>query len=232
METCDIIGVDPYPLPKLSLRHVFHSTNSASKASLGLKPVWTILDAYNGKEPNVEELRCMAYLALSAGANGIGIYAWDDRKVKDGPGYYMPNAPYSAMIPVVTTVMQELEELESILVQPNISDVVSINPEQPAIHASIKQLGNSTYLFLANDSRKGAHGESWESATVTLASGATVLATPHAKSAFTQSLQFTNGVCQVSLPPLGTALLKIATGQQPYTGTAIDFPGVIQAEDY
>ncbi len=223
----DIMGCDPYPLPNVALRHVFEHTRAAAKASFELKPVWTVLDAYNGKMPTVTELRCMAFLALAGGANGIGIYAWDDRLFRDGAwtGYYMPD-DYPGAVSVVSTVMLEMESLEDILVEANVADAATINTEQPAIHAAIKRVNGVEYLLIVNDSRQA------ETGTISLSSGKTALAQPLSESAYTSSLQFTNGSCQITLPAMGTGIFEVPVGQCPYWGTPFELPCTIQAEDY
>ncbi len=223
----DVLGCDPYPLPNVALRHVFESTKDAVKACFGLKPVWTVLDAYNGKMPTVTELRCMAYLALCGGANGIGIYSWDDRLFRSGvwTGYYMPD-DYPDSISVISTVMQELALLEDILVAPNVADAVSVNSEQLAIHAAIKRVDGVEYLLLVNDSRQA------ETGTITLSSGKTALAQPLNESEYTGSLQFTNGACQVTMPAMGSAIFEVPVGQCPFYGIPAQLPCVIEAEDY
>lgn len=222
--TCDVIACDPYPLPNVSLRTVVDSTLTAIQGSYGLKPVWTILDAYNGKMPNLDEMRCMAFLALCAGANGIGVYSWDDRVMSGGvlTGYYMPT-DYPEALPVVSEVMQDLEDLEPVLVEQNVPNAVTVNPEQPALHAAIKIAGDRAYLFVANDSRQAVTG------TIVLAPGHTVTANPLPQSGYSQPLQFTSGTCQITFPALGAGLFEL---QWPYGGAPVALPGRIEAENF
>jgi hypothetical protein len=201
---CDIMGCDPYPIPNVSLRNVSDMTESSSKSTFGLKPVWTVLPAYESKLPTLAELRCMTALAICAGTNGIGIYSWDDRLQRKGKwvGYHMPQYPET--IKIVSTLIHELLKIEQILVEPNIPDAVSVNPEQLALHAAVKKSGGKQYLFLANDSRKEQAG------TITLKSGKTGTAKPISIFGYDKPIKFTAGKCQISLPAIAAGVFELS----------------------
>lgn len=200
---CDIMGCDPYPIPNVSLRNVTDMTESAAKSTFGLKPVWTVLPAYETKLPTLAELRCMAALAICAGANGIGIYAWDDSLQRNGKwaGYHMPQYPDT--VKTVTAVVQELAKLEPILVEPNMADAVSVNPEQPALHAAVKSSGGKEYLFLSNDSRRE------ETGTISLKNGKTVTAKPLPSFGYGTPIKFTAGKCQLTMPAISAGVFEM-----------------------
>ncbi len=155
-EGVDILIPDPYPIPNVSLRMVADVTRHAISSTAGLKPVWTAICQYGGKQPNTEELRCMAYLALTAGANGIAIYAWDDRvydrNTQQLKGWYTKDNPVD--LASLKEVMEELVRLSSILMVPNASTAVAKLDANPAIHASIKIVDGKRHLLLANDARQ------------------------------------------------------------------------------
>jgi len=154
-EGADIIAPDSYPVPKTSLRDVVFRTSAASRAVAGLKPVWTILGQYENSRPNLQELRCMAYLAIISGANGIGMYAWDDRKGKK-TGWYTKEHPEDEK--VLRSVIQELRSLEKILLIPNSERKTSFSPRTSALHAAVKETAGKKYLFIASDSRREEEG--------------------------------------------------------------------------
>lgn len=201
---CDILGCDPYPIPNVSLRNVTDMTESAVRATFGLKPVLTILPAYESKLPTLADLRCMATLAICAGANGIGIYAWDDRLYRNGKwtGYYMAEHPDT--MKTVTSVIQDILKIEPILLEPNIAGAVSVNDEQLAVHAAVKRSGGKDYLFVANDSRRE------ESATLTLKSRKTVTAKPLPVFGCEKPLKFNNGKCQLSIPAVAAGVYELS----------------------
>ena len=150
----DIIGCDPYPIPNVSLRAVADATEITVRSVSGKKPVWTVIPQYESKIPTVEELRCMAYLAITAGANGIGLYAWDDRF--KGKGWYTKDHP--EQVETLRKVFLELKGIENILVIPNSEKKLSFTPENRALHAAIKEDGGKKYLLVANDSRRPEEG--------------------------------------------------------------------------
>jgi hypothetical protein len=88
---CDILQIDPYPIPSQSLTMV---SDYAKKAKVSLQP-WqnlTVVLQCGWKlnpmnQPTFEEARCMVYLALIHGAKGIFWYAMHD------PGWNLTETP-------------------------------------------------------------------------------------------------------------------------------------------
>jgi hypothetical protein len=150
-ETVDILGSDPYPIPNVSLRSVADYTKECVDATAGLKPVWTIIPQYGSKRPTEQELRCMAYLAITSGAQGLGIYAWDDRNAITKEGWRTGDHPED--LAILQTVIGELNQLQNVLIIPNSTRVFSFAPNNPAIHVAMKESRNDRYLFVVNDSR-------------------------------------------------------------------------------
>ena len=233
---CDIIATDPYCAPTLSTRHVTTLTKDSVRESYGMKPVWTVLGCYEDNPANEEELRNMAYLALCAGARGLGLYAWDSRNVqpaRDENGnadysvkgviqddnYYMNHSPN--LKNATHRVFTEMKELSSIFIEANEEGAVSIDDTQISIAASIKVLDGKRYLLLANDERIE------KPATLTLENPETLIALPHQLSDMQSSLNFVNGVCQVTVPALGTGLFALDGSP-----VAAEQTLVIEAEDY
>lgn len=212
-EGCDVLGCDVYPIPRVSLRAVADITREAVKAVYGRKPVWTILPAYvaglDRKLPSLEELRCMVYLALCEGANGIGIYAWDDRPRKR-EGHYLPRHPET--VEVVSAVMREIRSLESILVSPNLAGAVSVSGGNPAVHAAVKEVAGKRYLFVANDSRREETGQ------LVLRSGGSYTARPLASAGGREPLEFRGGRAELRLPRLAALAFELTAS--PASGAA------------
>jgi hypothetical protein len=153
-EGVDILLCDPYPVPDVSLRQVCTATKAAIAGTFNSKPVFTVLPCYGPhKIPTLRELRCMVYLALISGTNGIGLYAWDERRKKT-TGYYTKNNP--EVLKTLRTVFTELKKLEPILVTPNVNEKIKFDPALKCLHAAVKISNGKKYLFIANDSRKAA----------------------------------------------------------------------------
>lgn len=202
---CDILGPDPYPIPRVCLRLVSSMVESAIRGSYGLKPVWAVLDAYPQKLPNKEEMRCMVYLALCSGANGIAIFDWDERMPKDmsnaNSPKYLKNHPKSYA--AVKDSIGELAALESIIVNPNVEGVVDFEPKLKCMHAAVKAANGKKYLLLASDSRQVEHP------TIVIKGINSATAKPLPECGFTESIHFTGGKGQVNMPKIGAAIFEL-----------------------
>lgn len=158
---CDIIGVDPFALPNISLRMIDDAVKAGIRAAKGTKPVFVLFPHYNTQVPNLAELKCMSWIGIIAGAYGIGIFEWDHRSLSTPKGYYVGDNP--AQVAIVGTVFSEVRSYDWLLSAKN----VDCQTGNLAIHACTKTVNGKTYLLLANDSRKA------ESATF-VAGGKTV----------------------------------------------------------
>lgn len=202
---CDVILPDPYAFPDVSFRLVSDMTESARRGSFDTKPVWTVLDAYPQKLPDKESLRCMVYLALCSGANGIAIFDWDERLAKDMSDErspkYLKNHPVT--FNAVKDAIAELASLEDILVNPNQEGAVSFEPKKNCLHAAIKISNGKMYLFVASDSRQAEEG------TIVIKGISSAIAKPLPVCGFPDSLKFENGKAQVQLPKLAAAVFEL-----------------------
>ena len=102
-QTTDILGVDPYPIPRHPVTQVADYLDAAQKAVQGAEPVWLVPQAFawyqynsknadrghipskeelrTGRAPTREEERCMTYLGLIHGAKGLIYYCYYDLRV-------------------------------------------------------------------------------------------------------------------------------------------------------
>ncbi|MBN2309412.1 MAG: hypothetical protein JXR94_10605 [Candidatus Hydrogenedentes bacterium] len=94
---CDIVWNDPYPLPNRPLTMVVEWARLAREAARPGQPYWIVLQGHDGRyvrdakgvmaargapsQPSPAQTRCMAYMALAEGVNGI---IW----------YWLPNSRY------------------------------------------------------------------------------------------------------------------------------------------
>ena len=142
----------------------------------------------------------MAYLAIISGANGLGIYAWDDRKDKK-TGWYTKEHPDDAK--VLRTVIQELKHLEQILLIPNSAKKAQVTPLNNSLHAAVKEAGGKKYLFVANDSRQAEEGV----LTVEGVSDATGACLPADNGC--SAIRFREGRLPLKLAPLEAVVYEI-----------------------
>lgn len=199
---CDIIATDPYPVPNVSLRGVADATLAARRAVADRKPVWTILPQYGAKIPTRAELRCMAWTAIASGANGLGVFAWDERSrdAKSGElkGWFTPEHP--EQIEDLRAVLKELRALEHVLIapaaakQPPIANLV--------LHVLLKESVGKRWLVVANDSRREEEG-------VVTFPNAVTKASPLTEGA--PALQIKEGRATLKMPAHGIAVYEVAT---------------------
>ncbi len=200
-EGLDILACDPYVIPSVSLRYVVEATKASRRAVADLKPVWTLLDQYPTKLPNLQELRCMMYLSVAAGADGIGIYAWDYRRGRgEEPlkGWRTGDSPKD--LHVLRAAMREFTAIQHVLVIPNDESGATFTSENPAIHIALKKSGKETYLVIANDSR-GA-----EKATVKIKGIENATATNLADES---TLKIVGGSLILELAPLASGAYRV-----------------------
>lgn len=95
--TCDVIGVDPYPIPSRSLRDVADYALGARKIMFRLRPMWNVPQAIDrawywkdlvghSHFPTEHEMRSFCWQHVASGANGLVLYAFHDylRRQKKG----------------------------------------------------------------------------------------------------------------------------------------------------
>lgn len=86
-DSYDILMIDEYPIPNSNIEMVYKKLKDATRIINGTKPVIAVLQAHDkygkvkmkrGEEiinPTYNEIRCMTYLALASGVDGV-IYYW------------------------------------------------------------------------------------------------------------------------------------------------------------
>jgi len=145
---CDIMGVDPFPLPNISLRMMADATKAAIRATNDTKPVLTLMPHYNLLIPNQAELKAMSWISVIAGAHGIGIFEWDHRSLSTPNGYY--TGANATQVNIIKTVFNEMRTYDWMLPAKSIGYTTG----NLAIHACTKTANGKTMLIMANDSRK------------------------------------------------------------------------------
>ncbi|MEN9576425.1 MAG: hypothetical protein RL514_4280 [Verrucomicrobiota bacterium] len=201
----DIIGTDPYPIPNVSLRAVVDATQAALRSVSSHKPVWTVIPQYASKIPTRAELRCMAWLAVISGANGVGFFDWDERlkdpQTKAMKGWYTREHP--EQMENLRVVVQELHALEHVLLAPNTERQPTIQPANPALHAVVKEANGQRYLLIASDSRRA------EETTLKFVGVADATARCLGDGGTNSPLHISNGEVKLRLPPLGAAVYEL-----------------------
>lgn len=210
-ESADVLGSDPYPIPNISLRSVADFTKASVNATGGLEPVWTVIPQCqyykeDNKRPTLDEFRSMAYMAIASGAQGLGIYAWDDRDLINPKGYQWYTKEHPEDVKILETVIGELHKLQDVLIVPNSSRALTFAPDNPALHVAMKESGNDDHLLVVSDSRRA------EEATLSLNGLESADGVDVHDSATKLSIR--NGKVEVQLAPLGARLYKLSNVQR------------------
>ena len=94
--TFDIIGTDPYPVPKHPLSLVTETTRKTHASLFGMRTMWQVPQAFDwgvynaggqSRMPTVAEMKSMFWQFIAAGANGLILYSYSSiqyGKRKDG----------------------------------------------------------------------------------------------------------------------------------------------------
>jgi hypothetical protein len=86
LDTTDVYGVDPYPIPNQSILMVSDWTD---KAVATQRPAWIVPQIFDwniykpympSAQPTLDQMRCMTYLSLTHGATGLIYYNYFDMK--------------------------------------------------------------------------------------------------------------------------------------------------------
>ena len=206
LNTADILGTDPYPLPEQPVTMAAEWTKMSSDATAGLRPLWMVPQAFDksvyqksattGHPPTLGQEMVMSYLCLIHGANGLIYYSYFDLQ-RDRAGF----ANRWADMLVVGREIQQLEPaLLSIAKPPSLTVTPSGGQVQYAMRADDQ--GNS-YVMLANsDATLGA------SVRVTLPANATAQVLHRAELHPGPQLAPGN-VCVLALGPMDAATLIV-----------------------
>lgn len=160
----DVLMVDPYPVPRGMLTKVADAVEKARVAVQNKKPVWAILqlfgyqnDEHKGydkkREPTIEEVRCMTYLAVAHGAKGIFYFAYHGNQydVRLSPKYWKG----------IKRIAGELRDLTPVLLAPVSMEKIQVKVDEgdrAAIHFLIKEFNGKTYLIAVNALNAPLHG--------------------------------------------------------------------------
>lgn len=160
--TTDILGVDPYPIPKQPVTLVSDFMGAAQRAVKGTQPVWLVPQAFawyqynstnqdrghvptpkelrTGRAPTYEEARCMTYLGLAHGAKGLLYYCYYDLRV-------LPQ--YAEMWGWMKQIGSEVRSLSHVWLGPDAALKLAVSPSDAAIHTRLVQCDRTLYLIAA-----------------------------------------------------------------------------------
>lgn len=160
-DTTDIMGTDPYPIPRSSVSMVGEWTQLTRKAVGPKRAVWMVPQAHNTSiylkdgtkyaGPTFDEMRCMAYQCLVHGANGLIFYSFFDLK-RDPLGF-------ESRWVDVKQLGAEIKSLIPILLSTEEPPKVQLSSGVRYIHFSTRRHDGKLYILAVNVSREEQDAE-------------------------------------------------------------------------
>lgn len=163
VDTMDVLGVDPYPIPQSPVTRVSEWMDKADQAVRGHKPVWLVPQAFawyqhrpkgsdraripsaedlrTGRAPTYEESRCMTYLALAHGAKGLIYWCYYNLRM-------LPQ--YPEMWNGMKRIGAEVRTLEPALLSPEDIGPAKVTPATAPVHTRIKRQAGKDFLLAVN----------------------------------------------------------------------------------
>ena len=134
----DVLMPDDYPIQPQRirpLRSIAETVRTSRRTVRDEKPVWPVLQWYKyagGRFPTPREMRCMAYIAVAAGAKGLTWFAW----------YHGITEDYDHRHDLLK-IGRELRALEEFVLAREAPSPVTPSPEQKALVTLTKELADS-----------------------------------------------------------------------------------------
>ncbi|MBC7288577.1 MAG: hypothetical protein H5T86_11170 [Armatimonadetes bacterium] len=198
--TCDILAIDPYPIPHAPVSLVAGWMKAAREATAGRQPIWLIPQLHNqsaysdpskGRAPTPQELWCMVAQGLIYGAKGVIYYPWDD-----GPCGLTHEPALMAEIPRINQFLASYGPLLA-SADPQIIADGEKNGHPQGLHAALFE-GQNRLLLATNTSHEAV------SARIP------VEGARQARSLMTgQAITVAQGAVDLALAPLSVELIEL-----------------------
>ncbi len=150
VKVLDVSAPYLYPIPYQPVRSVGEAVERANTASGGKKPLLPILQLFTwqakDRYPTPAELRCMVYLSLIHGADGIGYYSYNHVTGKKGTNIAKEQPE---LWQAVKQINSEIAEMRPLLLENNKVSVV-LQEGAPEVEFRALGGGGETLLLLAN----------------------------------------------------------------------------------
>ena len=123
----DIVMVDPYPVPHRPLTWLSDSIDEARRTARDNKHVWAVIQAFSwakekpayveGRFPTYEEGRCLTYLSIVHGVQGLMYFAYENARFND------PDQTHWSGVKRITG---ELQSVYPLLLVPNLNEKLEL----------------------------------------------------------------------------------------------------------
>jgi len=161
LNTFDVIGTDPYPIPRSPASMAAAWTATTFREVEGARPMWQVPQLHNwanyarsekerkqGRTPTTEEVRSMAWQCITEGATGLVFYSWFDVKQN-------PDVPFDKQWSGLKELAAEIDRMAPMILStdPVPQPGVKVNDGRPPawLHWLARSHRGSLYLFAVND---------------------------------------------------------------------------------
>ena len=177
LPTFDVVGSDPYPIPKREPVMAAEWTQDAVKSVFGKRAVWQVPQIFNQasykktpdekkeyRAPTYEEMRGMAWMCVANGANGLIFFSFFDLinmdKTLDEGGTALVRDPFDERWTDVKRMAREIRDQFPILL--SAGETLDIRPTATSSDDAIYRLygaNEGTWLLVVNTSREPRRAE-------------------------------------------------------------------------
>lgn len=204
LETFDVIGTDPYPIPEKPAGTALEWTRVTRDQSHNVRAMWQVPQVFDwgayrkgvardkARAPTLAEMRAMAWQCVAAGANGLVFYSFFDlHKMND-------RDPFERRWAEVCAMGEEIRRLIPVLL--SVEPAPAVTCDGPAsVETRVWRVGGEVYLLAVNGAAQPV------TATVRVAGGfakaeAVFGAAPSAAG---------GGALTLPLDPLGPVMLRL-----------------------
>ena len=153
--TYDVLGMDPYPIPKKPIETVISSMRQGLSGTFGTKAVWQVPQAFGWgwlkrketkgqRAPTQKELANMTWQSIAGGANGIVYYAFHHLSERHDD----PNDAFAPAWARTKAAAFEVKKYEQVLL--SAEKPVAVSGATEAIAVRTWRHAGDTYLLAVN----------------------------------------------------------------------------------
>ena len=202
--TYDVLGMDPYPIPKKPIERVISSMRQGVSGTFGTRAVWQVPQAFGWgwlkrkatkgqRAPTQKEMANMTWQSIAGGANGIIYYAFHHLSEPHDD----PNDTFELAWARTKAVASEVKKYEQVLLSAEPPVKVTCTTESVAVR-SWRHEGD-TYLLVVNCTTNA------QTATLTLSEDVGKLIS----SEFGAAPRVEGRTLETSIEPIGYRMLHL-----------------------
>ncbi len=162
INSSDIIGSDPYVVPKAPLYKVGEATKIINQKIDNSRPVWMVIQAHNlgnykelisdpqnYRSPTFDEMRNLAWQAICEGASGLIFYSYFDLKQN-------ADVPFDTQWSNLKKIAEEIYNVSDVLLSTEKTDTVKIegaNNDNSWFNWIAKNYNKHLYIFIVDNGK-------------------------------------------------------------------------------